>query len=182
MERKSIIIALLSAAAGLVILLSGGIGYAIGAMQATNIAEQTASQQEEKGLALSDHDITDFLDTFYTFERQGDNYASYKGRLTASMQKQQERALKEISEGTAPQLFGHSRFKESTNYQTHIDDDTVEVLSFVNYVVDLLTSDGQVVTKGIDSHIVVKTQFIKEKESQNYQLNDFETLSTLEEN
>lgn len=181
MEQKKWFYLIIGIGLLFVVSLSGGIGKAIGTKEATKLYKNEVGKlKKEESTTFNEGNVQRFLASFYTFKRQGDNYDAYKGLLTSDMQQNQLNQIEEIKKGTNPQLFGNSLFRKSDNFIRQIDDQHVEVISFVEYGIDLLNAEEQVVTKEINSHVVVKLRYIKEKGSDTFLIDTFEPLTYME--
>ncbi len=95
--------------------------------------------------------------------------------ITSKLKKEQKLILKEAKFN--PQNFGNSKFINSKNYVRLVDKKKAEAICNVTHTIDLLNSEGSIVTKGIENNIMIKLTFLKNKGEQ-FLVNKIEVIKS----
>ncbi|OTP28352.1 hypothetical protein [Enterococcus mundtii] len=138
-----------------------------------------SQESEQKAGPVSETQVREFLQAYYTFETVDDNYTAYVDVLSNKMK---EKVKTEQGEKThSPQRFGFSRWLKSEHYFKQTNGEMVEVLCLVDFTTSLLNEEGGVVKKDIRHHVGVKLTYLYDAKNHRYVLDDLEQLSSFME-
>ena len=157
----------------LVLLLIGGITFSIG-WSVGSRSQEKRQESEQKAGQLSEAQVKEFLQAYYTFETVGENYTTYVDFLSNNMQEKAK--AEQLKKAHIPQRFGFSRWLTSENYFKKSYDEVIEVLCLVDFTTSLLNEEGDVVKKEIHHRVGVKLTYLYEASDHRFLLDDLEQL------
>ena len=142
-------------------------------------SQEKRQASEKKARQLSEAQVREFLQAYYTFETVGDNYSAYVDALSNKMK---DKVKTEQGKKThSPQRFGFSRWLKSEHYFKQTNEEMVEVLCLVDFTTSLLNEEGGVVKKVIRHREGVKLTYLYDTKNHRYVLDDLEQLSSFME-
>ncbi|PQC32034.1 hypothetical protein [Enterococcus mundtii] len=157
----------------LAFFLFGSVTFSVG-RSVSSRSQEKRQESEQKSGKLSEAQVREFLQAYYTFDTVGDNYTAYVDALSDKMQ---EKAKAELGKKAhSPQRFGFSRWLKSEHYFKQTSDETVEVLCLVDFITSLLNEEGGVVKKEIRHRVGVKLTYLYDIDSHRHLLEDLEQL------